>query len=64
MVGFRFDLSAPHIVVPVRITGAQRVRWLNLILDTCQINHRCASNCLVPKLLLVMEDGRNSPRTH
>jgi predicted aspartyl protease len=34
MVGFRFDLSAPHIVVPVRITGAQRVRWLNLILDT------------------------------
>jgi hypothetical protein len=36
MVGFRFDLSAPHIVVPVRITGAQRVRWLNLILDTCQ----------------------------
>jgi hypothetical protein len=35
MDGFRFDLSAPHIVVPVRITGAQRVRWLNLILDTC-----------------------------
>jgi predicted aspartyl protease len=34
MVGFRFDLSAPHIVVPVRITGAQRVCWLNLILDT------------------------------
>ena len=34
MDGFRFDLSAPHIVVPVRITGAQRVRWLNLILDT------------------------------
>ena len=34
MIGFRFDLNAPHIVVPVRITGAQRVRWVNLILDT------------------------------
>ena len=34
MIEFRFDLNAPHIVVPVRITGAQRVRWVNLILDT------------------------------
>jgi len=34
MDGFRFDLSAPHIVVPVRITGMQRVRWVNLVLDT------------------------------
>ena len=34
MDGFRFDLNAPHIVVPVRITGVQRMRWVNLILDT------------------------------
>jgi hypothetical protein len=46
MVGFRFDLSAPHIVVPVRITGAQRVEWLGFALDTGSNQDGASTNWL------------------